>query len=126
MVDNTTILVVEDNFHVSETLRDIIQSLHPDWRVIIASNGLEGVEIAQRNRPNLIILDFNMPVMNGYEMVIRLQAGPETYQIPLVLHTGEDASHPLVQHLQSMCDAVLDKSFAFDDLERVLSSICDK
>ena len=65
MVDATTILLVEDNPLMRETLCDILHVFHPDWRVMTASNGLEGVEVARRNRPDLIVLDLHMPVMNG-------------------------------------------------------------
>lgn len=123
MVGSTTILLVEDNPLMRETLCDILHVFHPDWRVMTASNGAEGVEAAQRNRPDLIVLDFHMPVMNGYEMALSLQAQPETCQIPLVLNTSEDQNHPLVKRLQSMCNAVLSKPFSLHDLDRVLNVV---
>lgn len=123
MVDGTTILLVEDNPMMRETLCDVLQVFHPEWRVMTASNGLEGVQAAQRNRPDLIVLDFHMPVMNGYEMALSLQAQPETRQIPLVLNTTEDQNHPLVKRLQSMCNAVLNKPFSLHDLDHVLSAV---
>lgn len=123
MVDGTTILLVEDNPLMRETLCDVLQVFHPEWRVMTASNGLEGVQAAQRNRPDLIVLDFHMPVMNGYEMALSLQAQPETRQIPLILNTTEDQNHPLVKRLQSMCNAVLNKPFSLHDLDHVLSAV---
>lgn len=123
MVDGTTILLVEDNPLMRETVCDILQVFHPEWRVMTASNGLEGVQAAQRNRPDLIVLDFHMPIMNGYEMALSLQAQPETRQIPLVLNTTEDQNHPLVKRLQSMCNAVLNKPFSLHDLDHVLSAV---
>lgn len=126
MVDSTTILLVEDNPLLRETLCDILHVFHPDWRVMTASNGLEGVEVAQRNRPDLIVLDLHMPVMNGYEMALSLQARPETCRIPLVLNTSEDQNHPLVRRLQSMCKGVLDKPFSLYELDRVLSYVLNQ
>lgn len=126
MVDGTTILLVEDNPLMRETLCDILQVFHPEWRVMTASNGLEGVQAAQRNRPDLIVLDFHMPVMNGYEMALSLQAQPETRQIPLILNTTEDQNHPLVKRLQSMCNAVLNKPFSLSDLDHVLSAVLNQ
>lgn len=126
MVDATTILLVEDNPLMRETLCDILHVFHPDWRVMTASNGLEGVEAAQRSRPDLIVLDLHMPVMNGYEMALSLQASPDTCRIPLVLNTSEDQNHPLVKRLQSMCNGVLDKPFSLYDLDRVLSYVLNQ
>lgn len=122
MVDSTTILLVEDNPLLRETLCDILHVFHPEWQVMTANNGLEGVEVAQRAHPDLIVLDFHMPVMNGYEMALTLQARPETCKIPLVLNTSEDKDHPLVKRLQSMCKAVLGKPFSLMDLDRVLNT----
>ncbi len=126
MVDATTILLVEDNPLMRETLCDILHVFHPDWQVMTASNGLEGVEVAQRSRPDLIVLDLHMPVMNGYEMALSLQASPETCRIPLILNTSEDQNHPLVKRLQSMCKGVLDKPFSLYDLDRVLSYVLNQ
>jgi len=123
MVDGTTILLVEDNPMMRETLCDVLQVFHPEWRVMTASNGLEGVQAAQRNRPDLIVLDFHMPVMNGYEMALSLQTQPNTRQIPLVLNATKDQNHPLVKRLQSMCNAVLNKPFSLHDLDHVLSAV---
>ena len=126
MVDSTTILLVEDNPLMRETLCDILHVFHPEWRVMTASNGLEGVEVAQRSQPDLIVLDLHMPVMNGYEMALSLQAKPETCGIPLILNTSEDQNHPLVKRLQSMCKGVLDKPFSLYDLDRVLSYVLNQ
>ena len=123
MVDSTTILLVEDNPMMRETLCDILHVFHPDWHVMTASNGREGVEMAERSRPDLIVLDFHMPVMNGYEMALTLQAKPETCKIPLVLNTSEDQDHPLVERLQSMCKAVLGKPSSLYDFDRVLKYV---
>lgn len=121
MVDSTTILLVEDNPLLRETLCDILHIFHPEWCVMTASNGLEGIEVAQRTRPDLIVLDFHMPIMNGYEMALTLQAKPETCNIPLILNTSEDKDHPLVKRLQSMCKAVLGKPASLKDFDRVLN-----
>jgi CheY-like chemotaxis protein len=121
MVGPTTILLVEDDPLLRETLCDILRVFHPEWHIMTASNGLEGVEVAQRTHPDLIVLDFHMPVMNGYEMALTLQAKPETRGIPLVLNTSEDKDHPLVKRLQSMCKAVLGKPASLKDFDRVLT-----
>ena len=113
----TTILLVEDNEILREALRDLLEALHPDWQVVEAENGLQGIEAAKQMRPDVIMLDFNMPVMNGYEMALSLQARPETSQIPLILNSSEDSTNPLIVRLRTMCSAVLNKPFSLHDLE---------
>ena len=118
----TTILLVEDNECIREALRDLLEMLHPDWRVVEAENGLQGIEVAERTRPDVIVLDFNMPVMNGYEMALSLRQCPDTSQIPLILNSSEDSTNPLVARLQAMCSAVLKKPFLLGDLEHLFSN----
>ena len=61
-----------------------------------AENGQKGIELAQRTRPDVIVLDFNMPVMNGYEMALHLQQRPETSRIPLILNSSEDVNNHVI------------------------------
>lgn len=118
-----TILVVEDNVILRETLCDILQTTHPDWVIVEAQNGVEGFDLAQRLHPDLIVLDFNMPIMNGYELALLLQSQPETSAIPLVLNSAEDADHPLIMRMRTMCKAVLGKPFSLRELERTIGAI---
>lgn len=115
--DQTTVLLVEDNEMIREALRDLLEALYPDWCVMEAENGRQGIEMAERVHPDLIVLDFNMPIMNGYEMALSLQNNPATSCIPLVLNSSEDTNNPLVMRLRTMCSAVLNKPFSLGDLE---------
>jgi len=112
-----TILLVEDNECIREALRELLEVLHPNWCVFEAENGLQGIEVAERTQPDAIVLDFNMPIMNGYEMALSLRQSPKTSQIPLILNSSEDNTNPLVARLQAMCSAVLKKPFSVGDLE---------
>ncbi len=123
MAEKKTILIVEDNAILREMLCDLLQAVHPDWRIVEAQNGLEGLNLAQCTQPDLILLDFNMPVMNGYELALNLQSRPETSSIPLILNSAEDADHPLIMRLRTMCQAVLGKPFSLREIERIINSI---
>jgi CheY-like chemotaxis protein len=115
-----TILIVDDNESVRSILRDYIAYLHPECTVVEADNGQAGIEAAQNTHPDLIFLDFNMPVMDGYEMAVVLRKTSTTQQIPLVLSTGEDTDHPRISRLRSMCQETLPKPFSFKELESTL------
>jgi CheY-like chemotaxis protein len=115
-----TILIVDDNESVRSILRDYIAYLHPACTVVEAENGQAGIEAAQTTHPDLIFLDFNMPVMDGYEMAVVLRKTFATQQIPLVLSTGEDADDPHVSRLRTMCQKTLPKPISFDELESTL------
>jgi len=121
--ETTTVLIVEDDRLFREMLCEIVQLLQPTWSVCEAHNGQQGFEIAVARRPDLIIMDFNMPLMNGYQMAVALQQKAETRSIPLILSTCEDYSHPLVTRLRSICIAVLFKPFSLRELGQVLEKI---
>jgi two-component system cell cycle response regulator DivK len=79
------ILVVEDvDFN-----RDlIVQLLEDKYQVIEAVNGKEGIEIAQRERPDLILMDLSLPIMDGWEATRRLKANADLRLIPVIALTA--------------------------------------
>ncbi len=117
------ILVVEDEPVLREALYEMILFLQPTWRVYTAVNGQDGREEAQSKQPDLIFVDFQMPVMNGYQMALALKQRPETAKIPLVLSTGEHWGQPHVMQMQTLCVATLFKPFDLQKLEQVLAQI---
>ncbi|MBI5044167.1 MAG: response regulator [Nitrospirae bacterium] len=62
---NTKILIVDDEKDITDVLKDRFEQDFSE--VLVASNGSEAVEIADKKRPNIVIMDINMPVMNGIE-----------------------------------------------------------
>lgn len=120
MNDPVTILIVDDNPLFRETLREILRLSHPHWQILEACDGQMGLEAARANLPDLMLLDFNMPIMNGYEVALALRNRLDTAQIPLVLITSEDTDHPLIGRLRHFCQEILFKPFRLRDIERVL------
>jgi DNA-binding NarL/FixJ family response regulator len=94
----TRFLIVDDNELVRRSLRTVLQA-NPEWEIAgEASNGQEAVEVFQTSRPNLVILDFQMPGMNGIETARRiLEIAPA---MPIVLFT-QHASSELEKHALS-------------------------
>ena len=75
-----------------------------------ASNGVEGLEILGRQWTDLVILDINMPVMNGEEMMIRMKANPETRDIPVIVISTE-GSKTRIEDLEKMGAKFIRKPF---------------
>ena len=78
-----TLLYVEDN-QINAQLVKAIYRRHPEVRLIVAANGSLGLEFAHAHRPDLILLDINLPGMDGYEVKRRLDADEATAGIPVV------------------------------------------
>jgi CheY-like chemotaxis protein len=81
------ILIADDNAGHVELLR---VALGTRYRVVTASNGLDAYKVACEARPDAVLLDLVMPVADGYTVVRKLRANPQTMSIPVVLVTGLD------------------------------------
>ena len=80
------ILVVEDQEDNRRIVRDLLESV--GWRLIEAGDGEEGVRLARSERPDLILMDIQLPVLDGYEATRRIKADPELRAIPIVVVTS--------------------------------------
>jgi DNA-binding response OmpR family regulator len=80
------ILIVDDEADLISTVQYRLKFAECD--VVTASNGQEGLEKAAAEKPDLILLDTNMPVMNGHEMLERLRADPDLKDIPVIMLTA--------------------------------------
>ena len=78
-----SVLYIEDD-EVNVVLMEQLFSTQPDWRLQCATTGVEGLTAAVRYRPNVILLDMNLPDMSGVDVFKRLRADPRTSEIPCV------------------------------------------
>lgn len=76
------ILVIDDNIVNLQVLATILS--RQKYRVQTASDGIEGLQLAYQHHPDLILLDINMPEMDGYEVCIKLKANPQMADIPIL------------------------------------------
>jgi CheY-like chemotaxis protein len=82
------ILVVDDEEHLRELVQACLEDLG-GWQTLGASSGEECLQILQTERPNAILLDISMPVMDGTAVYDRLQSNPLTQSIPVILLTAK-------------------------------------
>ena len=111
--DVTTVLVVDDNAEVRAYVK---QHLVPRYRVLEAVNGQQGVEMARRLLPDLVLSDVMMPVMDGYALCRTLKADPETDFIPIVLLTARADAEDKLAGLTEQADDYLTKPFNVREL----------
>lgn len=110
-----TILVVEDESLIADLLAEILGD--EGYKVIKAGDGQEALRALEAVRPNLILSDIMMPVMDGRELYSRLQAHPEYHTIPLVLMSSAYTSIRLSDYKLA---AFIRKPFDIEDLLRTL------
>ncbi|MFD2571468.1 two-component regulator propeller domain-containing protein [Spirosoma soli] len=107
------ILIVEDNDELREFL---VSELTAHYRVLPATNGEVGWQLAQSELPDLVISDVMMPRMDGYELTRLIKNQPDTDHIPVVLLTAKAAHHSRIEGLQQGADDYLAKPFHLDEL----------
>lgn len=81
------ILVIDDSRVIRKTVRDMLPE--GDFEIIEAKDGLEGIQFVEKEHPSLIMLDFILPKMSGWDVFQQIQAHPDFQKIPLVLMSGK-------------------------------------
>jgi CheY-like chemotaxis protein len=88
-----TILVAEDHLDSRDALRALLEAF--GYRVLVAVNGREAVDIALRRRPDLILMDIMMPELDGFEATRELRRHAETHATPIIAVTAMEGAHQL-------------------------------
>ncbi len=104
-----TLLVVEDNDELREYIE---QSLNEYFRIIQASNGEQGLKLAQSTGPDVIVSDVMMPVMDGFELCRKLKDDINTSHIPIILLTAKDLMEDKAEGYAAGADSYLTKPFS--------------
>ncbi len=109
-MSNKKILVVEDTEDNRQILRDLLGMAGYD--MIEANDGAEGVSQAAAHKPDLILMDIQMPVMDGYEATRRIKADPNLKAIPIVAVTSYALSGDEDKAKAAGCDAYIAKPYS--------------
>lgn len=112
------ILIVEDN----EMNRDMLSRrlARQGFEVALAVDGKQGVEMASSEKPDLILMDMSLPVMNGWEATEKVKSNPATKNIPVIALTAHAMSEDREKCIAAGCDDFDTKPV---DLPRLLEKI---
>ncbi|MFK7948806.1 MAG: ATP-binding protein [Saprospiraceae bacterium] len=115
-------LIIEDN----DELRDFIKSsIEHQYQIIEAANGQQGLELALKYVPNIIISDVMMPIMDGFELCKRVKTDEKTAHIPVILLTAKTAMDNVLKGLQYKADAYIRKPFNVEELLLRMKNLID-
>ncbi|GAB4424892.1 MAG: hypothetical protein Kow0031_04160 [Anaerolineae bacterium] len=125
--EQVKVLVVDDHADDILLLRRILEA-HPNYVIFEAANGREGLEQIRANAPDLIILDLNMPEMDGFELIETLKSNDATRDIPIIIVSGEEVTGDDHQKLTGQVEVLLQKSIfteeqLLQDVSRALRQI---
>lgn len=103
------LLVVDDNIEVRNYVKSVMQT---SYKVIEAANGRDGMDVALKHVPDIIISDVMMPYMDGIELCKNLKGSPATSHIPVILLTARSLDDQQAEGLASGADAYIKKPFS--------------
>ncbi len=122
MSNSSLVLVVEDSPTQAQKLSAMLNILC-GIKVVVAPDGMQALNAVDRHHPDLIILDVNLPDMNGYQVCKRLRRDQKTSRIPIIMLTSADSSGAALQGLEAGADDYIPKDvFATENLMASLRS----
>lgn len=117
----TTIMVIDDDDLVAQTLQRALKMY--GYQVMLASGGTEGLQLARRHPPDLIILDIIMPGADGYEVCRQIRNDPLLYELPVLFLTAKGRDEDKIEGFRAGADDYLPKPFNMEELQLRVQAI---
>ncbi len=115
-----TIMVADDNADNRDMMRVLLGL--KGYEVVVAENGREAVEVALAKSPNLILLDLELPLLDGLSVARNLLSHQKFFKVPIVVISGHDPRRYRQAALDAGCIDFLLKPISFERLEEILQS----
>ncbi|HAN05979.1 MAG TPA: DNA-binding response regulator [Elusimicrobia bacterium] len=121
-MSNIKILIVEDDPQMLDVIRQYLEN--HDFRVIFTDNGSEGLIMAKDSKPDLAVLDANLPGLDGFSLCRVLKSSPETAHMPVILISGDRTDdEDIVEGYDRGADDYLAKPFDFQVLTAKINAV---
>jgi two-component system cell cycle response regulator DivK len=111
---SATILYIEDNFDNRLLVRRVLEA--EGYRVIEAEDGVQGLDYLQSETPDLVLMDINLPEVDGYEMTKRLKQLPSMMKVPVIAMTANVMKGDREKTIAAGCDGYIPKPIDIDAL----------
>jgi CheY-like chemotaxis protein len=119
-----TVLVVDDSMMIRRIVGKLLQEC--GYAILMAENGEQGYEMARDQQPDLVIMDIEMPILDGIQATKRLKTDPATSHIPVLIFTSlgseEDINHAKLAGSQGLMNKPICKRELQESLNRILAS----
>jgi len=121
------ILVVDDERHIVRLVE--VNLARAGYDVVVAYDGVEALEVFQKQKPDMVVLDVMMPRMDGFEVLKKLQADPDSRDVPVIMLTAKAQDADIFRGWSSGVSSYLTKPFNPRELltfvERIFQSMED-
>ncbi|MBN1567951.1 MAG: response regulator [Acidobacteria bacterium] len=124
-MDERKILIIDDDKDVCGMVKDGLERLG-FFKVIAANNGKDGLHMAKQTKPDLVLLDINMPSMNGFKVLQMLKEDQNTYHLPVVMLTGQGDDMSKISAARLYSEEYITKPIRVTDLKTRIDAILEK
>ncbi len=118
------ILIIDDDPIIRELIQQILESL-TDLKILTAQSGIEGLKKADLEKPDAILLDVMMPVLDGIATFKKLKQNPHTENIPTIFLTAKNLSMDREEFTRLGAKGTISKPFKINDLVEQISNLVD-
>ena len=115
LLDNRVILVVDDEEDLRQLLAGMLRRVSESVRVVEAANGKEALDRMRETPPDVVVLDLDMPVMNGYEVIEKIRGQRETKLIPILVLTAYTQQDAELEVIDAGANDFLGKPIPFNE-----------
>jgi two-component system cell cycle response regulator DivK len=119
--DVVTVLLVEDTEDNRQMMRRLLEM--SGYRVVEAINGKEAIEVATQVRPEVILMDLSLPLIDGLAATRRIRSLPEFTKVPIVAVSAHDTADFHSEALAAGCDAYITKPIDYPELEEIIQRL---
>ena len=124
MLNNGRVLYIEDNLENRILIRRILQA--EGYTVLEAGNAAQAIAVMKRQRPDLILMDINMPDIDGYTLTTHLKAKPGLRHVPIIALTANVMKGDRERTLEAGCDGYIQKPIDVDALPRQVKQFLER
>jgi two-component system cell cycle response regulator DivK len=115
------VLIVEDNVDNYELVRFLLE--RAGYQVLSAANGVEGVDAAKREQPDLILMDLSMPEMDGWNATSHLKSDEQTRHIPVLALTAHTLPGDRKRAIDAGCDGYISKPINVSSFDKLVATL---
>lgn len=119
-----TILYIEDNAENRQLIRRVLMA--EGYDMLDAANARQAMEIIQGTRPDLILMDINMPDIDGYTLTARIRATPGFERVPILAVTANVMRGDRERSLEAGCDGYIQKPIDIDTLTQQIARYLER
>jgi DNA-binding response OmpR family regulator len=120
-MERKRILLADDEEDIKTVVKYYLEQR--GYEVLTAFDGLDAITMCEANKPDLLLLDVMMPVMNGFEVARRLKANPETSGIPIVMLSAASQADNIKEGLEAGARDYIVKPFEPAKLDEIIKAI---